>query len=322
MAVPRSQQISLIDTKYYHCMSRCVRRAYLCGQDSYSGKSYEHRKQWIEDKIIAAANVFCITLCAYAVMCNHLHIVLHVDEEKSKKMSDKDVVTRWHQLFKGTMLTQKYINNEEISESQRSKLNETIAMYRERLCSISWFMRVISEHIAKKANKEDNCTGRFWEGRFKSQALLDEAALASCMAYVDLNPVRANMVKQPEKSEHTSLRKRINSALDGDQPKYLQPFKTEENINEECLPFDFQSYIELIDLTSKSIITKNNRLTDETIPILEQIGISPQNWLTLTTQFTTLFHGAVGRAQVMQDYCEHLNIRKRISGSSCQKYLT
>ncbi|WP_261593588.1 transposase, partial [Pseudoalteromonas holothuriae] len=214
MATARKRQVSLVDTKYYHCISRCVRRAFLCGDDTVTGKSYEHRRQWVEDKLLALAKVFCIDVCAYAVMSNHTHIVLYVDDKKAKRLNDKAILIRWHKLFKGTLLTQKYLQGDKLDKAQQFFLNRTIADYRKRLADISWFMRVLNEDIARKANKEDNCTGRFWEGRFKSQALLDEAALAACMAYVDLNPIRAKMAKTPEDSEHTSVQKRIKSAKD------------------------------------------------------------------------------------------------------------
>ena len=218
MAIARKRQVSLVDTKYYHCISRCVRRAFLCGEDRFTGKSYAHRRGWIEEKLLMLAKVFCIDVCAYAVMSNHTHLVLYVDDKKAKRLNDKAIIIRWHKLCKGTLLTQKYMQGEKLSKTERMFFNQTVEQYRERLASISWFMRLLNEDIARKANKEDGCTGRFWEGRFKSHALLDEAAIAACMAYVDLNPIRAKMANTPEESAHTSVQKRIESAKDGKQP--------------------------------------------------------------------------------------------------------
>jgi REP element-mobilizing transposase RayT len=107
-------------------------------------------------------------------MSNHVHLLLRVDKDKAVSWSDKQVVGRWHRLHKGTLLSQKFMRNELLSESEWISLKETIAVYRQRLYDISWLMASLSEPIVRQANKEYGCTGRFWEGRFKSQALLDD----------------------------------------------------------------------------------------------------------------------------------------------------
>tara|TARA_B100001059_G_scaffold235105_1_gene279711 strand:+ start:21161 stop:22135 length:975 start_codon:yes stop_codon:yes gene_type:complete len=323
MAVARKRQISLVDTKYYHCISRCVRRAFLCGEDRFRGKSYAHRRGWVEEKLLMLAKVFCIDVCAYAVMSNHTHLVLYVDDKKVNRLNDKAIVIRWHKLCKGTLLTQKYIQGEKLSKAERIFFNQTVKQYRERLSSISWFMRLLNEDIARRANKEDKCTGRFWEGRFKSQALLDEAALAACMAYVDLNPIRAKMAKTPEESDHTSVQKRIDSAKISKQPKQLLRFAgMPRQIMPKGLPFELKSYLDLVDLTGR-IMREDKRgcIDNNHLPILERLNISPENWLKLTTQFTRVFHGAVGRPSSQVSYCENLNRKRRANISNCEKLL-
>lgn len=147
-------------------------------------------------------------------------------------------------------------------------------------------MRISIESIAKQANKEDECTGLFWEGRFKSQALLDEAALAACMAYVDLNPIRAKMAMTPETSDYSSIKERIKSAKEGKQPKTLMSFVG--NPREKMptgLPFDLVEYIQLVDLTGRCIRENKRGYNDAKQPaILAKLNISTENWLILTTQ--------------------------------------
>ena len=193
MPQPRKNQISLIDTPYYHCVSRCVRRSFLCGKDKFTGQSYEHRRGWVEERLLFLSSVFSIGICAYAVMNNHTHVVLCVDKDLAQSWSMEEVIRRWHQMYQGTLLSQKYQRGDKLSKGECISLDETVKIYRQRLYDISWLMRNLNEYIAREANKEDKCTGRFWEGRFKSQALLDERAVLACMAYVDLNPIRAKM---------------------------------------------------------------------------------------------------------------------------------
>ena len=178
MTTARKQLISLADTPYYHCISRCVRRAFLCGEDKNTGQNFDHRRSLVENKLLSLSQIFAIEVCAYAVMSNHTHLVLFVDENSATSWSTQEVIERWHKLFEGTLLTQQYLRGEDMPEYLMTSLLETVEVYRERLMDISWFMRLLNQSIATQADQEDNCTGHFWEGRFKSQALLDEAALA------------------------------------------------------------------------------------------------------------------------------------------------
>ncbi|MFT2090092.1 transposase [Paraglaciecola sp. 2405UD69-4] len=322
MPQPRKSQISLIDTPYYHCVSRCVRRSFLCGVDSVSGQSYEHRRGWVEDRLLFLGTVFAIDVCAYAVMSNHTHVVLCVDKDLADSWSMDEVIHRWHRLYKGTLLTAKYVKGEALSTSERLSLEDTVTVYRKRLYDMSWLMRNLNEHIAREANKEDSCTGRFWEGRFKSQALLDESAVLACMAYVDLNPIRAKMDKTPETSKHTSIKTRIQSIIKGEQSKALMPFVGNHRQDmPKGIAYSLIDYCELVDTTGRCIREdKAGYIDNHQSPILKRLGLDNEQWLTLTTEFEQHFATAVGSEQMMQQFKHHTH-HKRIRGMAKVKTL-
>ena len=166
MPKPRKALVSLDATPYYHCVSRCVRRAFLCGIDPLTGRSYEHRRGWIEERLLALSRSFAIAISAYAVMHNHTHVVLYVDTERATNWSQRQVVEQWHGLFNGTQLSQRFLKDDPLCTAEWAQLQVVIETWRERLQSVSWFMRCLNETIARHANAEDGCTGRVWEGRF------------------------------------------------------------------------------------------------------------------------------------------------------------
>ena len=308
MTRPRKELVSVQDTPYYHVVSRCVRRSFLCGIDKPSGRNYEQRRQWIEDRIRILSSLFSIDICAYAVMSNHLHIVVKLRTETASNWSDTDIVNRWLCLFKGPILIQKWQAGENLSEAQLDTVKDIIALYRKRLTSLSWFMKCLNEPIARQANKEDNCTGHFWESRFKSQALLTEEALLSCMAYVDLNPVRADMASTPEASEHTSIKERIKPQFDLTSAIELQkqllalrgfhstikPLVTFEgdvrNGEQDGILFSLTDYLELVDRTGRILRDdKRGAISAHLPPILERLEIDPEEWINNATQFEKLY---------------------------------
>ncbi len=211
MTKPRSSLVSLADTPWYHVVSRCVRRAFLCGDDAHTGKNHDHRRAWIVDRVKQLAGVFAIDVAAYAVMSNHYHLVLRVDAGRAQGWSNEEVLRRWTQLYDGPLLVQRLLSGQggDMDQATLNAIDEWTATYRARLSDISWFMRILNETVARQANAEDEVTGHFWEGRFKSQALLDEQAILTAMAYVDLNPIRAKMAETPEASAHTSVAERM-----------------------------------------------------------------------------------------------------------------
>lgn len=323
MTLPRSSLICVDDTPYYHCVSRCVRRAFLCGNDPYSGQCYEHRRDWLEARLKFVTSVFAIRLCSYAVMSNHYHVVLHIRSEMAKQWSDIDVVCQWHKLFRGTFLSQRFADGEVLLPSERDAVQILVNRWRARLCSISWFMKVVNEDIARRANAEDKCTGAFWESRFKSQALLDDRALLSCMAYVDLNPIRAKMARTPERSDYTSVKERIDAQLEQRQAHWsLEEFV---GIKNEVIgiPFKLQEYLELVDY-SGSIIREDKRgsIKNNLPPILQRLSIDEDSWRTLTTEFEQRFQQWVGSEHIVRRICQERGYQRVPNQLSQQRLLS
>ena len=228
MGLPRSKYVKEGEEGVYHCLSRCVRGAFLCGYDALTGRDFSHRKKWIVDRLRYLASIFAIDVCAYAIMENHPHTILRTRLDVLASWSDHEVAAHWVELCpQKCRIKSKPIPLEEQIKAL-TDCPERIAVLRKRLCSLSWFMAKLNEFIARKANKEDKVKGRFWESRFKCQALLDEAAIAACMVYVDLNPIRAGVASTPEDSNFTSIQERIRAwqketmAPDADSGKALQ----------------------------------------------------------------------------------------------------
>ena len=204
MTYPRAHLVDPAGGMYHVC-SRCVRRAWLCGTDPETGYNFNHRRQWLEDRILMLSELFAVDLYGYAVMSNHYHVVVKLDPGRVHEWTDEDVVNKWIQLFPRQA---KHKNAEELAEIRKAAMlmdPERLMVLRDRLGSLSWFMRCLNEPLARLANQEDHCKGRFWEGRFQSQCLLDENAILAAMVYVDLNPVRAGIANDVTECEHTSL---------------------------------------------------------------------------------------------------------------------
>ena len=320
MGYARKNLICLDDTPYYHVISRCVRRAWLCGFDEYTQRDYSHRKGWVLERLERLTSVFAIDACAYAVMSNHYHLVLHVDRHRPQGWSDQEVVDRWSRLFRMPLAVQRWRQGE-ASEAEIEAAKQFVSRWRARLIDISWFMRCMNEYLARRANAEDECTGRFWQGRFNSQALLDEAGLLTAMAYVDLNPVRAGMVATPEEAEFTSIYARIKAIHATTKTKNIKtrrlkllPFRDQAKPNAPALPLRFRDYLELLDWSGRRVRQdKPGAIDPRAPPILERLGIDADVWGLAMRVRGNVFGRAMGRLDKLRLHARALG-QARIRG--------
>ncbi len=294
MPKPRHQLIDVAATPFYHCISRVVRRAFLCGDDPLSGYNFDHRKEWISERLKQLVDIFAVDTCAYGLMSNHFHLILHVDLPRTGAWSDAQVAERYERLFRHVV--------REARELPAKAWRKKVRLWRQRLGSLSWFMRCLNESIARRANREDKCTGRFWEGRFRSQALLDEGALLTCMAYVDLNPVRAGLASVPEEALFTSIRERLLSAARAPAAAVpgLMPFADQAAAGSESLPGSFENYVEIVRFAAQSV------RGDQTLPVppavaerLERHGLESSTFIDTLRNYPRCFFTMVGRAHLI-----------------------
>lgn len=324
MPQPRYTQIDIEATPDYHVISRCVRRAFLCGYDRLTERRFDHRKGWVVEKLAELAEIFAIHVRAYAVLSNHFHLVVRIDSERARRWSDAEVVARYGGLFPRT--AERWQGFSEARKAQR------VALWRARLSDLSWFMRCLNESIARRANQEDGCTGRFWEGRFRSQALLDEAAVLTCMSYVDLNPIRAAMARSLEESDFTSIQQRLEADAreqcadrhgqdpepEGPHRPALAAFARAGVVDpEQDLPLLFEEYVELLAATGAAVRaeTPGVAMSEESVRLLERFGIHSAHWVETVKNYRRHFFSMVGHVHRIALHCARVD-RDKAKGTA------
>lgn len=295
MGYARSLLIDTTQPGTYHCVSRCVRRAYLCGRDAVSGRNFDHRKQWIEDRLLMLAEIFAASVLSYAVMSNHVHVVLRMEPDDTLQWSDEAVAKRWTNLFPSKVNGVTDIASDQQRIASILGNPERLAILRNRLGNLSWFMRCLSEPIARRANHEDECTGRFWEGRFKCQVLLDDRAVLACMAYVDLNPVRAKTAEHLIGSTHTSIRRRILTQTHYEAPLCAVAGKDSAHL----FSLTQRDYIALVEWTGSQLHPNGRGHICRSPPQLVQSWNDNTRWLAQVGGIESLYFRAIGSANAL-----------------------
>lgn len=327
----RGEYLNPQATQIVHTISRCVRGAYLCGTDRTTGRSFEHRRQWIEDRLQLLAATMGIECLTYAIMGNHLHLILRSRPDIVSRWNDEEIVRRWLQLCPPQY-------SQVATEADHKQLmddSERLEEIRRRMSDISWWMRLLTQTIARRANREDECKGRFWEGRFHASLLLDESSILACAMYVDLNPIRAAMANSLEDSHFTGIKARIDDSRyqskrslrrepskslqrmeatgRGRRSGWLSPiqidstndtteksntYATRRASSQGFLSISLVRYLALADWTGRQLREdKAGRIPPDVQPLLESLGIVCDQWLHLIRRFGKLFKRAAGRTR-------------------------
>ena len=315
-----------------HAMNRVVRRAFLLGDDPLTGKNYDHRKAWIELRIRRFAAQFGIDVLVFAILSNHFHTVLRSRPDVVATWDDSEVARRWLMICPVRKDAQG-----EPKEPTEAELNairnnpKRLKKIRSRLSDISWWMRLMCQAIGTRANREDEITGRFWEGRFKAVKLLDEASLLACAAYVDLNPIRAAMAETLEGSDFTSIQRRIQSrAGQSLADAWLTPLTLDERAEAMTSPLNpcphhgghrcsnlgflalsLEEYLQLLDWTARQLAPgKRGQTPASQPPVLKRLSLEPKAWRTLVRNFGQLFHNVAGTPHKVDHQRTRLTARR------------
>ena len=318
-----------------HTIAKTVRCCYLLGDDQLTGKNFDHRKQWFEDKLKQLAANFGIDLLAFACLSNHFHLVLRSRPDVVATWDDTEVAKRWWALCPKRKVKQEidgqsiWLPAEPTELDLNSIRNEPVllAAIRLRLSDISWWMRLLCQYIALRANGEDGeGLGRFWQSRFKAVRILDEATLLACAAYVDLNPIRAALAETLEQSDYTSVQRRIaalkSNGTNSEESQtsdpvdrvddFLSPISIDERKDplgahpsrnkKRCsdkgfLPMAEADYLEIPDWLARNRVAGKRGSTPVEAPaIFERLGIDSGAWSETVKDFGRLFKNVAGKS--------------------------
>jgi hypothetical protein len=313
----RSEVFDPQEVAIVHVIQHCVRRCFLMGSDPATGRNYDHRKQWLEVRLVHFAKYFGIDLLCFSILSNHFQLVLRSRPDVVATWDDSEVARRW--LMICPLRRNRQHTPVEPSESELNTVRldpKRMAVIRRRLSDISWWMRLLCQPLAAKANREENQLGRFWQGRFRAIRICDEATLLACAASVDLDSIRAALAQTLEGSDHTSAQRRVESRgcdAEADKPapdSFLAPIQIEERedavvpaasrtgqraSDKGFLPMSVAEYLALLDWTARVVVSGKPAATpSETPGVLERLGLNLPQWAVLVCDFGRVFSLAAG----------------------------
>jgi len=330
----------------YHCFNRIVRRSFLCGVDPVTQKDYAYRREWFYRRLRYLAQYFAIDVLAYAIMSNHYHLVLRNRPDLVAAMDDRQVVTAWLMICPKSQKqgngTAKPPTEAEIQWERNAP--GRIAELRARLSDPSWLIRQLSQYIGIRCNAEDDETGHFWQARYGMTRLLDEAAVLACLAYVDLNPLRAHAATNLKDYQHVSIGERLRTLEDGaiEPSQWLSPLAIAQETNGQpgpvvhrmtreevaaaveessapplgCLSITFGQYVDLLhwlsgwDPAAGDANRKAAQPTSGAQSILQKLSLDSREFFDLVHHFRTRFSTAAGSEESLRGEAQRRGRRR------------
>lgn len=243
MTMPRRQLVDVAVTRYYHCISRCVRRAFLCGE------GVTHRKAWIEARLEVLAKHFAISVCGFAILDNHLHVLCRLDPGIADGWSDEDVVRRWIAVYRPSCLDVDNPATVQAWIDHQCRDTARVACYRARLQDLGWFMKALKQRVDHVRGKDDPET---------LQAAAAAKSIPAALIEADLEQSHWLCPLQDRTTAGTVC---AGAAREGMLPR-----------------FSLSSYLELVDWTARLCRTGKARITQEVASIMTRLGTSPECW--------------------------------------------
>jgi len=303
----RRNTICLDECSCYHVITRCTRQLHLLADEEGGRDEGAQRKDFLLQQLKRLATFTAVGVAGFSVMDNHLHLLLKVDTESARGWSDREVVRRWLGLHppRDGYRQRVAVEDAHIDAVLDDPDPERVASLREKLMSISQFMKELKQEVTQTINRMDDTVGSLWAGRFKSHRVTDEAQLLTTLAYIDLNPFAAGLCESPESARHTSLAARLHgsdetcfevdaSNVNADDTSAIRPSTPAERRgwwmtlggghpgatrpHRAVLPgttLTLNRYLRLIDRVARLLRRGKRRLSHDTAPILKRIAVSP-----------------------------------------------
>jgi hypothetical protein len=341
MAIARAKLVDLTVTRWYHCVSRCVRKAFLLGEGDHN------RREWLENRLEELAEIFAVAVGGFSVMDNHLHVLLRLDPEVAHGWSDLEVVQRWGRLFPPRDKSRQPMPVTEEWIQWRLGDVPWIATTRQRLQNVGWFMKCLKEPLSRLANRQDKTRGTFFEGRFKSVAVVDEESLLKICVYIDLNPVAAKVAKTPETSDFTSIKQRVEhveaqgktAELAADErgsvagsresagleeSLWLSPIEDRRGLDAFRVGmmqgFPLGSYVKLVEYTGRLFRQGKTSIPAELAGIFERLGFTAESWRDAMDKLRgkRLLGRIIAASRIkLREIAKHLGVRHMINLRGC-----